>query len=323
MRTKRDSYFDNAKFILIILVVFTHFFMGMTEKRGIYEDIYYLLFTIHMPTFILISGFFSKNIFKDKKCLKKSIHFLWLYVLFQVLYTIFYFITGIDHSFHLSFLVPEWSLWFLLSMSFWYIGLFVLKKVPPYLAITVSLLLAILVGYLPEVGRELSLQRAFVFFPYFLIGFHLPKQFFEVFQSKKMKYVGGVALIILLFYVVAIDGANKYWFFGSKAYDDFMDLPEFGALIRLLFYCLSVIGVCGFLSLVPTKRQWYTDYGKNTLIVYLFHGFIVKLLRQYIPFESLSFIPSIIIFSFSALFISTLLATNSIKRATNWIITLF
>ncbi|TLG80171.1 acyltransferase family protein [Vagococcus zengguangii] len=87
---ERDSYLDNAKFILMVLVVFTHFFMGMTEKRGVYEDLYYLLFTIHMPTFILISGYFSKNVVNQGKWLRKSYHFLWLYVLFQVSYSFFY-----------------------------------------------------------------------------------------------------------------------------------------------------------------------------------------------------------------------------------------
>ncbi|TLG78337.1 acyltransferase family protein [Vagococcus zengguangii] len=208
-------------------------------------------------------------------------------------------------------------------MVFWYVWLYSLRKIPAAISIPISIVVAIMIGYFPEVGRELALQRACVFFPYFLIGYHLPKHFFDIFKSRTMRYLGLAALFILFIYVVKIDGANKYWFFGSKPYHDFMDFPEFGALIRGLFYLLSVIGVCGFLGVVPTNKYWFTKYGANTLNVYLFHGFIVKLLRRYFPFEAISFIPAIITFSFFALGLTVLLASERFKKWTSSLLNLF
>ena len=310
MIKQRDSYLDNAKFILMVLVVFTHFFTGMTEKRGIYEDLYYFLFTIHMPTFILISGYFSKNVFKDWKWLKKARHFLWLYLLFQVTFSVFYYKSGLDKTFDLDFSVPEWSLWFLLAMSFWYIGLFLLRRLPWWLTVPFSIIMAIFIGYVPEVGREFSMQRTFVFFPYFVIGYYLPSHFFTVLKKRKMRYLGIIVLLLLFIYVIKIDNANKYWFFGSKAYNDFMDFPEFGALVRILFYSLSVFGVCGFLTIVPQKNMWFTKFGRNTLNVYLFQGFIIKVIREYVEFDGLSFMSSIIFFSICSVILTVFFASN-------------
>ena len=58
----RDPYFDNAKLLLIFLVIFGHLIQPFVEDYSQIEDLYYLIYTFHMPGFILISGYFSKNI---------------------------------------------------------------------------------------------------------------------------------------------------------------------------------------------------------------------------------------------------------------------
>ena len=58
---KRDAYFDNAKLFLMILVVFGHFLQPFVNDHPLYDDLYYFIFTFHMPAFILISGYFAKS----------------------------------------------------------------------------------------------------------------------------------------------------------------------------------------------------------------------------------------------------------------------
>jgi len=70
--SKRNNFFDNAKFILIFLVVFGHLISPLKEQDGILFTLYTVIFLFHMPAFILISGYFAKG-YKKKGYLLKSV----------------------------------------------------------------------------------------------------------------------------------------------------------------------------------------------------------------------------------------------------------
>lgn len=71
MATSRDSYFDNAKFLLIFLVVFGHIIRSYIHDNDALLHIYKFIYTFHMPAFILISGYFAKG-FNRPGYVKKS-----------------------------------------------------------------------------------------------------------------------------------------------------------------------------------------------------------------------------------------------------------
>ncbi|EAH1852013.1 acyltransferase, partial [Listeria monocytogenes] len=50
---KRESYFDNAKFILIFLVVFGHFLQTFIADYAGVRVLYIYIYTFHMPAFVL------------------------------------------------------------------------------------------------------------------------------------------------------------------------------------------------------------------------------------------------------------------------------
>ncbi|MFV0414475.1 MAG: hypothetical protein ACK5L3_14650 [Oscillospiraceae bacterium] len=59
MEKTRSCYFDNAKFLLILLVVAGH---GMELLGGRFIDAAYkLVYLFHMPAFVVILGYFSKT----------------------------------------------------------------------------------------------------------------------------------------------------------------------------------------------------------------------------------------------------------------------
>ena len=69
---------------------------------------------------------------------------------------------------------------------------------------------------------------------------------------------------------------NTEWLYYRARYDelephDLQALADPAALI-----CIGTVGAFAFLSLVPPRRTWYTQLGGATLVVYLFHGFVVK-----------------------------------------------
>lgn len=278
---KRVPFFDNAKFLLMILVVFGHLlqpFMGETTWG---HDLYFTIYSFHMPAFILISGYFAKS-FDYKKSLQVRISFqkfILPYIFFQWIYSFFYWLLGTKESFSFQLHIPNWSLWFLISAFFWQISLYFFQKVPPKVGISVSILLSLLVGYVPFIGRELTLQRTMVFLPFFVIGYYLQAETVERFvdSAKKKFFLLGFLIIYAVIYIVG--GVNKYIFFGSKPYEDFLNFPEWGALVRVVSLLLACIGILAFFALVPTKEKKYTSRGKYTLVAYLLHGFVVQGLR--------------------------------------------
>lgn len=278
---KRDPFFDNAKFLLMVLVVFGHLLQPFIDQKGWYKDLYYTIYTFHMPAFIMISGFFAKSFDwkKGHQVVNSFRKCIIPYVLFQWVYSFFYWITGTNEHFSFQLHVPNWSLWFLLSSFFWQISLFFFHKWPPKVGIGVSLALSLLVGYIPAIGRELTLQRTVVFLPFFIIGYYLSRETVEKFEKSDVKKWFSLGFIVIFAILRLAYGINKYMFFGSKPYEDFLNLPEWGAIVRIMTLLFALVGMLAFFAIVPTKETWYTKCGQYTLTAYLLHGFFVKILR--------------------------------------------
>ncbi len=263
---ERDHYFDNAKFILIFLVVFGHLLQTFVAEYASVRILYIYIYTFHMPAFILISGYFAKG-FRKKGYLMKTIKKLILpYLIFQLIYSIFYyFLLGKD-SLSLKLLDPEWSLWFLLSLCFWNIMLFLFTRFSAKKAIILSLVLGLTAGYFDIIGSYLSLSRTFVFFPFFLVGFFMTKEHFQFLQTRATKIIGLVVMLLLLCFILANPELNEDWFLGSKPYDNFVDVKSLGLLIRMVVYGISFLSVFAFFTFVPKRRLFFTKWGKNTLV---------------------------------------------------------
>ena len=57
---KRSFLWDNAKGLLIFLVVFGHFLSGNTNHSGALL-VLTVIYSFHMPAFAFISGFFTRE----------------------------------------------------------------------------------------------------------------------------------------------------------------------------------------------------------------------------------------------------------------------
>lgn len=310
---KRDAYFDNAKLFLMILVVFGHFLQPFANDHPLYNDLYYFIFTFHMPAFILISGFFAKSGPKPLMILVKKL--LLPYIFFQLLYSGYYTLIGLQDSFSLDLGIPQWSLWFLLSLFCWNVLLHLTHKFSVRQVLIASILIALLVGYFPIFDRFLAVQRTLTFFPYFMLGYVIPKNWVEKLKTYPKKWMALLLFSGLFLFIQGNDLINKYWVFGSKPYEDYLNQPLLGGPQRLIFFIAGLIGIVAFLMIVPKERYFFSNWGKNTLTVYLLHGFLVKGLRALeLDFE----ISSVEVL---LLFIGSMLLTVmlSSKRLGQWI----
>ncbi len=280
---KRDSYFDNAKFILIFLVVFGHIIQSFISKDPYILSLYKTIYTFHMPAFILISGFFAKGIQKPGYVAKLAKKLILPYILFQIIYSFFYYYINDHSTFTLDPLSPHWSLWFLISLFCWNILLYLFIKkwnLGPIPGMAVAIVFGILVGFFNDAASILSIIRTFVFFPMFLLGYYLKKEHFVAIKRTKARFWGiGLFLIMfgcMLYFPNEIDDS---WLLGSKSYDE-MDLSTFNAvMIRMGLYVVNILMVMTFFALVPRKSYFFTSWGPNTLYVYLLHGFIIRTFR--------------------------------------------
>lgn len=274
--TKRDAYFDNARFLLILLVVFGHLISPLKSDNDLLYGLYKFIYLFHMPAFILISGYFSKGFDKPGYLKKTFTKTLIPYAIFQIIYCFFYYFTGYDKDFSFSLFDPHWTLWFLISLFCWNVLLKLFAK--KSWALPVAFAIGIAAGYIPFFGSYLSIERTLIFFPFFLIGYLMHSEHFHLLRSIKGKLIALPVLVaVFIGCNTLIPDSFNDWLLGSSSYAD-MGYKDWSAgLLRTMFYGLNLIMTFSFLAIIPKKHYFFTVYGARTLYIYLLHGFFIKL----------------------------------------------
>lgn len=277
---QRDYYFDNARFFLIAFVVFGHLLKTFVNDNELIYSLYKTIYTFHMPAFILVSGFFAKGFYKKGYLAKITKKLILPYIIFQMIYAVYYFYLYSKSRLTVDLLDPQWSLWFLVSLFCWNIMLLGFAKLKPAMGIFIALSIALAIGYVDSVSNYLSLSRTFVFFPMFLIGYHLSKDHIKQLFTIKMRTVAFVVMAAIFIGFYINPDINYKWLLGSKPYSELEAASLISMFKRLGFYGLSLIMVFSFLAFVPRGQYFFTIWGKQTLYVYLLHGFFVRFFRE-------------------------------------------
>ncbi|EIJ81720.1 hypothetical protein PB1_02235 [Bacillus methanolicus PB1] len=277
---QRNYYFDNAKFILIFFVVFGHLLRPFIEDHETVYTIYKVIYTFHMPAFIVVSGFFAKGFYQKGYVKKIAKKLILPYIIFQIIYSIFYYFLYEQSKLKMDPFDPHWSLWFLISLFCWNIMLLLFAKYKAAVSITAALIIGLLIGYFDSVSNYLSLSRTFVFFPFFLLGYYLRKEHIFALFRVKFRLFSLAAFIIVFIGFYFYPEMNYEWLLGSKPYGELGEASFTAMFTRLGLYILSVIMVFSFFAFVPRKQYFFTSLGKNSLYVYLLHGFFVRTFRE-------------------------------------------
>ena len=276
----RDSYFDNAKFLLVVLVVLGHMALGplMANDKSI-NALYIMIYFFHMPLFTFISGYFSKNFHKEGYYKKIFTRIFIPYIIFQTLYCVFhhFFLYPKEHI--VTFGTPYYQLWFLLALAVWKFILpyFIKLKYPLLIAFALS----IFIGYEVDIGAYLSLSRIFVFFPMFLLGYYFDKKWLDKLFLKSSKIISVLVLIsvYLLIYYFGQD-INKQIPIAMQSYDMMGYREWYAGIYRIGSFAVTFIISIAFLSLVPRKQSMMSELGKFTMYPYILHAFLVKYLNK-------------------------------------------
>ncbi|MFV2195854.1 acyltransferase family protein [Nocardiopsis sp. LOL_012] len=275
----RDARLDNAKFLLIALVVLGH---GIEPLTGSYEPtraLYFWIYLFHMPAFIVISGYLSRSFDGSSKRVEKL--FLSLVVPYLVFWTIHQAIStaargGLPDS--LSVLKPTWTLWFLVALFLWRLSVPVWKRLrwPVAVAVVVSLFAAT-----ADLGSTLSLGRVLSLLPFFVLGLCLRREHFAFLDRVWVRVCSAAVLAGTAVLAVPMSGdLSREWLFWRNSLTD-RDIdpltPSIG--IRLAFMALALAMTVAVLALTPKRRTWMTALGAYTLYVYLGHAVFYKVLK--------------------------------------------
>lgn len=274
MMTKeaRNSYFDNLKGILIFLVVFAHYLSAGFIYSGNYQTapnaLYSLIYMFHMPLFVFVSGYFSKN---TEKCRSSAFSQLLLpYLLVNTLCILMdHFILGGDLSNPLFY--PYSNLWYLIALFLYRYFAGDLSKLRGSWLWT--LLLALGSSLLTPGKNWLLLGNCITFMPFFFLGLETTPDMVK----KLRRFPKWLCALVLLAAWMGCYVCIGCWdisitslgFFNETLPLRLSSLPRVG-LILLRYLIAAVLGIC-LMNLVPETPCFLTKLGRNTMVIFLFH----------------------------------------------------
>ncbi|MCC3378862.1 acyltransferase family protein [Paenibacillus farraposensis] len=272
-----ESFFLNLRFMLIICVFAGNALEPLTSSLHIAEQWFRWIFMFHIPLFVLVTGYFAKSSLTGSAGRKVLLQIGMQYLIFQSLYSVLDVALFHVPRIHHSFFAPYLLLWFLASHICWRLLMLALQGVPPVLQLGISVLLGILVGYLPVEGIWLSVCRTFVFFPYFIAGYHLNYADVRRFFTVPVRVTAGaVSVLLLVLAGTSYFGIPAGWLYGSMTYGELGHAEWYAGIYRIGMYGVQLLASMAFLSFVPAITGRITEMGRRTLYVFLLHGLIVR-----------------------------------------------
>ena len=275
----RDAFFDNARAILIFLVVFGHLIADRVGEAGWMRDLYYAFYLFHMPAFVFITGYFSKNTEKGRTGAVNS--FLIPYLVFNTLFALCnYLFTGqlgvFVHKYNVT--KPQWGMWFFLACFIWKMLAPEFKKLR--FAVPVAFVLGLILPVFPGFNTTFTLGRVVGFLVFFVAGLVCPAEYIE--KIKRIpKWVSGVAFVGLTAVSIWISRSGwmiKETLYLRSTYDAGEKWEQM--VMRLVLYVMASLLTIAFLNLVSRRQCLLTSIGRNTLTVYVGHLFVVHMIKK-------------------------------------------
>lgn len=307
MAKQRIALWDNARLILITLVVVGHMLTTIRTDGTLPFGLYTLIYLFHMPAMILLAGVFSRAD-GSPKTMRGIAGLAVTWVLWEVIWVGLRGLLGrgiISSTFLVN---ASWSLWFILSLV-------TMKIVLPYIArfkypVTLSIVIAVLAGFNPAIGTEFSAARTLAFLPFFVIGWAAKDRgwitrarFLAPTAAKKLT---AWAVLAVTLAALLIPGLKAFWrvdkwILRNKPYAEVLEGAPIGApggppllsheqgwpallVAMALIFVLSALALLltwALLVVAPRAETRFTVWGQRTMYVYLLHGPVIQALRQY------------------------------------------
>ena len=270
---ERDKSLDGLKFILIFFVILAH--VKYISPYG--TETCRFISSFVMPLFVLLSGYFTK-VTTWSHFWQWAKRILGVYVIFDILnilLSMWLHHKDWDASLILiGLLKPVNIMWYLMSLFWWRTMLQTLSWCKIHIdwkLLIVVVSLSVMAGFVP-LGHELSFQRTFAWFPFFLLGF-LFRQWGAIERIRSQKVWYFIPLFLVAFYVAI----KIPIYMPVKEYSSLHDVE-----IRILQMLNGlVLSVCLLRLILPSIASRLAWLGKHTLFFYVYHTLPICTQRFY------------------------------------------
>jgi len=262
---------------LVLLVVGGHAWT-LLPKNGLNDQLYDFLYAWHVPAFVFVTGYLSRSFTYAPRRLWQLVRTVVVpYVIFECAIALFRIYVGGEKLEDL-FRDPHWPMWYLSALFFWRLltPVFVrISRVSTGVAVGVAVATSLVAGL--YAGDTLDLARVLGLLPFFVLGLVSTPDRLERLREP---WVRNAALLVFLAIAVGSTWtdtlARTEWLYYRSQYGE-LDVGDGRAILtRSVLLVVGALGAWSFLALVPRVNGWFTRMGAATLVVYLFHGFVIK-----------------------------------------------
>jgi fucose 4-O-acetylase-like acetyltransferase len=235
--------------------------------------LYAFVYLWHMPAFVLVTGYLSRSFsFTSERLTRLLSSVVVPYVLFEGALAGFRVLVGgaVPHDLWLK---PYWLMWYLSSLFVWRLSTPLLRRIPHALAWSVAV--SVLAGLVE--GQVLDVERTMSLLPFFVLGLEATPSRLAALREPVVR-AAAAATLLAAFALTGVvhDRINMRWLYWDDSYDRLGSSFVAGGVTRLLVLLVAGVLALSFLAVVPRRRTVVTAMGSASLVVYLFHGFVVK-----------------------------------------------
>lgn len=268
----RDPFLDNARGLLITLVVIGHTLESFEANSGAVGDsIYTWIYSFHMAAFVAISGYLSRSYRNEPRQVRRLLTAMLVpYLIFQLLHETAKMLL-LGHEFHLELVSTAWTLWFLLALVMWRLVTPVLRALRYPLVFTVAV--AVIAPLDPNLDGTLSLGRFVEMLPFFTLGLvATPALLHKLTTLPHRTWIGGAVLAFALVVSFATHehlSAVRFFLRGSYAespYETWLAI-----IVQVMVLAAGIIGALALLLITPLGETVWTAIGARSLTIYLLH----------------------------------------------------
>ena len=318
----RDYLFDNIKALLIFLVAAVHFEAAVRSAYGACPVTDMLMLTassFHMPLFMIISGYFSKHVKRDR-----ITDTVIIYLTAQALFFVYDFFLTYDMSLKgislVRLLSPGFSMWYLFALVWLRLFHKELSQMKYPVAISAVVSIAVMGSAMDTAGRQ-AIVKTLAHALYFIIGLRItPEHIHRLRRLPKALFAAGIAagagVLRLITIASGIISPHTLRLMTIRA----QSADNLGGGVRpyLMYVFVTVLALfmsAMIVGIMPDKPTFFSVFGRNTVTVYIAQAFVYLMLRAAAG-RLTGFIPSYLMNIFAAaLAIACVAATGNNRVA--------
>jgi fucose 4-O-acetylase-like acetyltransferase len=314
----RDPYFDNAKFLAVVLVVIGHAWEPLRSAGvggRILEAAQTFVYAFHLPVFIVMCGYFSRGFIAGRERTRKLVGAIIVpYVIFSVAYPLW---AGLLAGSHIGWdpLEPYYLTWFMPALLLWRLSTPLWRQLR--YPVTAALAISMLAGFV-TLPSMLNAAQVLSFLPFFVVGLTLRPHHFALLRRPSAR-AGGVVLLTggaVAAYVVALT-VDPEWVHWRRSFDQLGVGAPAGVGFRLIALAAAVALTAAFLAVVPGRRTWFTRFGSASMYVYLLHGFVTLFLSYQGWYYRVTG-PELALVTVGCVALAVVLSSGTVRGAFRW-----